>query len=162
MQRRLHILLIDDAQFAHPAARMDDIDRQLIALLRDDARMSVVALAAKLRLARATVQSRMARLEADGTIAGYTVRLKPAAQAHRIRAIMSVEVAGHRADVVRRALRGHPAVVSLHTTNGRWDLMAELQADSLEAFDQVLRAVRAIEGIANTETSILLSTEKLS
>jgi len=141
---------------------MDDIDRQLIALLRDDARMSVVALAARLRLARATVQNRIARLEADGTIVGYTLRLRPAAQPHRIRAIMSVEVSGPRSDAVRRALRGHAAVASLHTTNGRWDLMAELEVDSLEAFDKALRSIRDIEGISNTETSILLSTEKLS
>jgi len=140
---------------------MDDTDRQLIALLRDDARMSVVALAAKLRVARATVQNRIARLERDGTIVGYTVRLKPEAEAHRIRAIMGIEVQGHRGDEVRRALRGHPNVVALHTTNGRWDLIAELRADTLEAFDQLLSSVRLVEGIASTETSILLSTHKL-
>lgn len=140
---------------------MDDTDRQLIALLRDNARMPVVALAHKLRVARATVQNRLARLEADGTIVGYTVRLRPEAEAHRIRALMSIEVEGHHGEEVRRQLRGHPNVVALHTTNGRWDLMAELRADTLEAFDQVLTAIRAIQGIANTESSILLSTHKL-
>ncbi len=140
---------------------MDDTDRQLISLLRDDARMPVVALARKLRVARATVQNRIARLEGDGTIVGYTVRLRPDAEAHRIRAIMSIEVEGHHGDEVRRALRGHPNVTALHTTNGRWDLMAELRADTLEAFDQVLTEIRAIQGISNTETSILLSTHKL-
>lgn len=140
---------------------MDDTDRQLIALLRDNARMPVVALAHKLRVARATVQNRLARLEADGTIVGYTVRLRPEAEAHRIRALMSIEVEGHHGEDVRRQLRGHPNVVALHTTNGRWDLMAELRADTLEAFDQVLTAIRAIQGISNTESSILLSTHKL-
>ena len=140
---------------------MDDTDRQLIALLRDNARMPVVALAHKLRVARATVQNRLARLEADGTIVGYTVRLRPEAEAHRIRALMSIEVEGHHGEEVRRQLRGHPNVVALHTTNGRWDLLAELRADTLEAFDQVLTAIRAIQGIANTESSILLSTHKL-
>jgi len=140
---------------------MDDTDRQLIALLRDNARMPVVALAKKLRVARATVQNRIARLEADGTIVGYTVRLKPEAEAHRIRAIMSISIDGHHGDAVGRALRGHPNVVALHTTNGRWDLMAELRADTLEAFDKVLNTVRAIKSISNTETSILLSTHKL-
>lgn len=140
---------------------MDDIDRQLIALLRDDARVPVVALAQKLRVARATVQNRIARLENDGTIVGYTVRLKPEAEAHRIRAIMSIGIEGHRAERVSQVLRGHPNVVALHSTNGRWDLMAELRADSLEAFDKVLNAIRQIEGISSTETSILLSTHKL-
>ncbi len=140
---------------------MDDTDRQLIALLRDDARAPVVALAKKLRVARATVQNRMARLEGDGTIFGYTVRLRPEAEQHRIRALTSIEVAGHHGEDVRRALRGHPNVVALHTTNGRWDLIAELRADNLEAFDRVLNDIRAVSGIANSETSILLSTHKL-
>ncbi|GAA0766459.1 Lrp/AsnC family transcriptional regulator [Ideonella azotifigens] len=140
---------------------MDDTDRQLIALLRDNARLPVVALAKKLRVARATVQNRIARLEADGTIVGYTVRLRPEAEAHRIRAIMSIEIEGHHAEEVRRQLRGHPNVIALHTTNGRWDLMAELRTDTLEMFDSVLNAIRSIEGISSTETSILLSTHKL-
>lgn len=105
---------------------MDDTDRQLIALLRDNARLPVVALAAKLRVARATVQNRLARLEREGVIVGYTVRLKPEAEAQRIRALTSIEVAGHHGEVVRRQLLGHPNVVALHTTNGRWDLVAEL------------------------------------
>lgn len=143
------------------ATALDDTDRQLIALLRDDARMPVVALAKKLRVARATVQNRMTRLQDEGVIVGYTVRLRPDAEKHRIRAIMSIEVAGHYGNAVGRALRGHPNVVALHSTNGRWDLMAELRADNLEAFDKVLNAIRSIEGIANSETSILLSTYKV-
>ena len=98
---------------------MDDTDRQLIALLRDNARESVVTLARTLRVARATVQNRMARLERDGVIVGYTLRLKPETEAHRIRAIMGVEVDGPHGEVVRRALRGHANVVALHSTNGR-------------------------------------------
>jgi DNA-binding Lrp family transcriptional regulator len=140
---------------------MDDTDRQLLALLRDNARTPVVELAKKLRLARATVQNRIGKLENDGTIVGYTVRLRPEAEGHRIRAITSIEIEGHHGDAVRRALRGHPNVVALHTTNGRWDMMAELRADTLEAFDQLLSAIRSIPGISSTETSILLSTHKL-
>jgi DNA-binding Lrp family transcriptional regulator len=140
---------------------MDDTDRQLIALLRDNARLPVVTLAQKLRVARATVQNRMARLEREGTIVGYTVRLRPEAEAHRIRAITSIQIEGHHGDEICRLLCGHPNVVALHTTNGRWDLMAELRADSLEAFDQVLNGIRAIPGIASTESSLLLSTHKL-
>jgi len=139
---------------------MDDTDRQLIGLLRDNGRESVVSLARKLRVARATVQNRIARLEREGTIVGYSVRLKPEAEAHRIRAIMSIEVDGTHGDAVRRFLRGHANVVALHNTNGRWDLVAELRADTLEAFDKVLNAIRAIDGISGTETSILLSTHK--
>ena len=140
---------------------MDDIDPQLIALLRDDARMPVATLAKKLRVARATVQNRLSRLLQDGAIVGFTVRLRPEAEAHRIRAIMSIEIEGNYGDDVRRVLRGMPNVVALHTTNGRWDMMAELRTDTLESFDSVLNTIRQVDGIANTETSILLSTLKL-
>ncbi len=140
---------------------MDDVDRQLIALLRDDARMPVATLAKKLRVARATVQNRLSRLLQDGAIVGFTVRLRPEAEAHRIRAIMSIEIEGNYGDDVRRVLRGMPNVVALHTTNGRWDMMAELRTDTLESFDSVLNTIRQVDGIANTETSILLSTLKL-
>jgi DNA-binding Lrp family transcriptional regulator len=140
---------------------MDDTDRQLISLLRDNARASVASLAKLLRVSRGTVQNRLDKLEADGTIVGYTARLRPQAEAHQIRALMTVAVDGNRIDQVLSALRGDPAVSALHTTNGRWDIVAELRADSLEAFDRVLGRIRRLEGIANTETSLLLSTSKL-
>ena len=142
-------------------SRMDDTDRQLLSLLRDNARASVASLAKVLRVSRGTVQNRLSRLESDGTITGYTVRLKPQAEGHRIRAFMTVAVEGNRSSAVLSALRGDPAVSALHSTNGRWDMVVELQADSLEAFDSVLSRVRLLDGIANTETSLLLSTVKL-
>ena len=140
---------------------MDDIDRELLGLLRADARATVAALAQTLRLARGTVQNRINRLQRDGTITGYTVRVKPQVEEHRIAALMTIAVEGNRAESVLRILRGDPAVQTLHTTNGRWDIVAELRADSLEAFDRVLGRIRQIEGIAQTETSLLLSTHKL-
>ena len=140
---------------------MDDLDRRLIALLRADARATVASMAKALRVARGTVQNRIARLERDGTITGYTVRLKPQVDEHRIAALMTIAVEGNRAESVLRALRGDPAVEALHTTNGRWDIVAELRADNLEAFDRVLGRIRQVEGIASTETSLLLSTYKL-
>jgi len=140
---------------------MDDIDQQLIGLLRNDARASLVSLAKALRVSRATVQNRINRLEANGTIVGYTVRLKPEVQAHRIRALTTIAVEGNRGDAVIRTLRGDPAVQTLHTTNGRWDIVAELRAENLEEFDRVLGRIRLVDGIASTETSLLLSTHKL-
>ena len=140
---------------------MDDIDQQLIGLLRNDARASLVSLAKALRVSRATVQNRINRLETNGTIVGYTVRLRPEVQAHRIRALTTIAVEGNRGDAVIRTLRGDPAVQTLHTTNGRWDIVAELRAENLEEFDRVLGRIRLVEGIASTETSLLLSTHKL-
>jgi DNA-binding Lrp family transcriptional regulator len=140
---------------------MDEIDRQLIALLRENARVPVATLAKKLRVARGTVQNRLAKLEGDGTVMGYTVRLRPQVEEQRIRALMTIAVEGNKAEAVLKALRGDPAVSALHSTNGRWDIVAELRADSLEAFDRVLGRIRLIEGISSTETSLLLSTHKL-
>jgi DNA-binding Lrp family transcriptional regulator len=140
---------------------MDDTDRRLIALLRDNARASVASLAKVLRVARGTVQNRLARLEGEGTIVGYTVRLRPQVEEHGIRALMTLSVEGNRTETVLKALRGDPAVSALHTTNGRWDIVAELRAENLEAFDRVLGRIRLIPGISNSETSLLLSTHKL-
>jgi DNA-binding Lrp family transcriptional regulator len=140
---------------------MDDTDRQLIALLRNDARTSVASLAKKLGVARGTVQNRMARLAATGIIVGYTVLLAPDVEEQRIRALMTIAVEGNQVDAVMKALRGEPAVAALYSTNGRWDIVAELRADSLEGFDRVLARIRLIEGISQTETSLLLSTFKL-
>lgn len=139
---------------------MDDLDRQLIALLRNDARVSVASLAKALHVARGTVQNRMARLSAEGTIVGYTVRLKPDVEEQRIRAFTTLAVEGNRLEAVIRSLRGEPAVAALYSTNGRWDIVAELRTDTLEAFDRVLARIRLIEGISQSETSLLLSTFK--
>lgn len=140
---------------------MDDTDRKLIALLRENARTPVATLARKLNVARGTVQNRLSRLEDDGTIVGYTVRLRPHVEEQRIRALMTVVVEGNRTEAVIRALRGEPAVSALHTTNGRWDIVAELRADSLEEFDRVLARIRLLQGVSSTETSLLLSAHKL-
>jgi DNA-binding Lrp family transcriptional regulator len=60
-----------------------------------------------------------------------------------------------------KALRGDPAVTALYSTNGRWDYIAELRAEHLEEFDQVLGRIRRVEGIVNTQTNLLLTTYKL-
>jgi len=140
---------------------MDELDHQLIAQLRTNARIPVSALAKGLHVARGTVQNRLGKLERDGIIVGYTVRLRSQLDERRITALMTIAVEGNRADAVLRALRGDPAIQTLHTTNGRWDIIAELRADTLEGFDQVLSRIRTVEGIAQTETSLLLSTHKL-
>ena len=139
---------------------MDTTDRRLLSMLRDNARVSVASMAKSLGVAHGTVQNRLARLEADGVIAGYTVRLKLQDEDQGVRALMTVAVEGNRTDEVLRALKGDPAVCALHTTNGRWDIVAELRTESLEAVDRVLGRIRQIDGISNTETSLLLSTHK--
>jgi DNA-binding Lrp family transcriptional regulator len=137
---------------------MDDLDRQLIALLRHNARESVATLAARLKVSRGTVTNRMTRLEDEGVIVGYTVRLRPDAQPQDIRAWMSIAVEGNTTRSVIASLLGEPGVASLHDTNGRWDLLAELRAANLSDLSQVLERIRLIKGIQSTETSIHLET----
>ena len=137
---------------------MDDTDRQLIALLRKDARATVATLAAKLGVSRGTVTNRLRKLENERVVVGYTVRLRPDAEPDQIRAWMQVLVEGNQARAVISSLLGEPGVAALHDTNGRWDLLAELRAGSMAELSQLLERVRLIKGIANTETSILLAT----
>jgi DNA-binding Lrp family transcriptional regulator len=134
----------------------DDVDRALIALLRTNARMPITELARKLRVARATVQNRLARLEQSGLIAGYTVKLAGAASEGGVRAVMGVAVLGHEVAEVARQLRLHPNVAALHRTNGRWEYVAELRAPDMGTLDAVLSQMRLIPGIVQTETSVLI------
>ena len=137
---------------------MDDIDRQLIALLRKDARMPIATLAAKLGVSRGTVSNRLRKLEDDQVIVGYSLRLRPDAQPDCIRAWMGVRIDGNQTRAVVASLLGEPGVECLRDTNGRWDLLAELRAENMAELSQVLERIRLTKGIANTETSILLAT----
>jgi DNA-binding Lrp family transcriptional regulator len=141
---------------------MDATDQQLLSLLRKDARTSVATLATKLGVSRGTVSNRITKLEDAGTIVGYTVRLRPDAQPNEIRAWMSVAVEGNETRSVIGSLLGEPGVATLHDTNGRWDLLAELRAANLSELSQVLERIRLVRGISSTETSIHLETYRLS
>ena len=140
---------------------IDDLDRRLIALLRADSRTPAASLAKALRVSRGTVQNRIERLMRDGVLQGFTVKTRPDLEANRVRAVMSIAIEGERSGAVVNALKGFPEVAAIHTTNGRWDLIAELDVETLEAFSRTLDAIRQVEGIAATETSILLATQKL-
>jgi len=141
---------------------MDETDHRLLSLLRQDARLTVAALASKLKVSRGTVTNRIRRLEDEGVIVGYTVRLRPDAQRNDIKAWMSIAVEGNQTRTVIAGLLGEPGVASLHDTNGRWDLLAELRAESLQELAKVLERIRLLKGISNTETSIHLETFRLS
>ncbi len=139
---------------------MDELDRALVGLLRADSRLPAATLAQRLKVSRGTVQNRIARLLATGAIQGFTVKTRPEMEANRVRAIMTIAIEGERSSAVVKALQGFPEVAAVHTTNGRWDLVAELDVETLAAFSATLDAIRQIEGIASTETSILLATRK--
>ncbi|MXQ12616.1 Lrp/AsnC family transcriptional regulator [Microvirga makkahensis] len=139
---------------------MDDLDQRLITLLRHNGRRSISDLALELDVSRATVRSRMERLERSGDIVGYTVILRADAVSLPVRGIMLIEVEGRAADRVVDALGGFPEVSAIHTTNGKWDLIVELGAANLSDFDGILRRIRLIPGVIASETNLLLATPR--
>ncbi len=136
---------------------MDDLDHKLIAALRQNARAPLSELSKRLGVSRGTVQNRLARLLETQAILSFTVRLKSGAEKNRIRAIMMIEVSGKNTRRVVQALRGLPQIHALDSTNGAFDLVAEIEVADLAEFDDVLSKVRQIEGIERSETSLLLA-----
>lgn len=136
----------------------DTLDRQLVALLRADGRAALSKLSDVLGVSRGTVQNRLDRLVETGTVAGFTVRVREDYEDDSIHAVMMIEVVGKSTTQVIRRLRGMPEIHRLHTTNGNWDLVANIRTHSLSEFDRVLREVRMTEGVLNSETSLLLSS----
>lgn len=136
----------------------DELDHALIGILRQDGRAPLSKLAEILQVSRGTVQARLDRLVASGAVLGFTIRVREDHEDGAVRAIMLIEVVGKSTTAVIKQMRGLPELHSLHTTNGAWDLIAEVRASSLPDFDRVLRQVRTIEGVLNSETSIMLSS----
>jgi len=139
---------------------MDDLALQLISALRSDGRRSVSDLAKDLKISRATVRARMERLQESGEILGFTAVLRDDWRDLPIRAVMLVEVAGRNTEPVIRALTALTEVRAIHSTNGKWDLVLDIATRDLAAFDDVLNRIRLIEGIAGSESNLLLSTRK--
>jgi DNA-binding Lrp family transcriptional regulator len=145
----------DTENFKQP---YDALDRSLIGLLRNDGRAPLSKLAEILQVSRGTIQNRLDRLLSSGTLLGFTIRVRSDYAADVVRAVMMIEVEGKSTTAVIRQLRGLPELHAIHTTNGSWDLIAEIHASSLQDFDRVLREVRSIDGVLNSETSLLLSS----
>lgn len=141
-----------------PRQALDTLDRDLVAILRRDGRAPLSKLAEILGVSRGTVQNRIDRMMASGTLLGFTIRLRQEVDAEAIRAVMLIEVVGRSTPEVIRRLRRIPEIQQLHTTNGKWDLVAEILAGSLGEFDRVLRDVRSIDGVLNSETSLFLTS----
>ena len=136
----------------------DEVGRPSSAHLWDNGRASLAKLADALGVERGTVQNRLDRLTETGTLLGFTVRVREDYDDRAVHAVMMIEVMGKSTTQVIRKLRGIAEISSLHTTNGNWDLVANIRAGSLSDFDRVLREVRMIDGVSNSETSLLLSS----
>ena len=140
--------------------RRDDIDTALISALRHDARASLSDLAVMLGVSRTTIRARIERLKASGDVLGFSIVLKADAKQDPVRGMMMIGIEGRGADRIIRALNGFQQVRAIHTTNGRWDLIVEIGTTTLEDFDTVLSNIRRLDGIATSETNLLLSTRK--
>jgi DNA-binding Lrp family transcriptional regulator len=136
---------------------MRDSDAPLLALLRANAREPTASLARKLGLARSTVQERIARLEREGTIRGYTVRVSEGHDAGKLSAVVMIETDPKRADRVALELKKMPEVRSLSAVAGTFDLIATVQTETPARIDALLDRIGRSAGVARTVSSIILS-----
>ena len=139
---------------------MDEMDNKLVGLLRRDGRATVSELAADLGVQRSTVRTRLDKLREAGEIVGFTVQTRADVSPNPVRGFMMLEIAGRRGERVAKALKYIPQVIAVHSTNGTWDLIAEIGTETLQEFDNVLTMIRRIDGITRSETSLLLSTQR--
>lgn len=134
-------------------------DEALLSLLREDARMPTAEIARRLQLSRTTVQSRIERMERNGVIAGYTVRVDDAYERGRIRALVMITVFPKQQPTVVEALRQMPGVRALHSVNGAWDLVAMVVVGTIGEMDELTDRIGALDGVERTTSTLLLSTK---
>ena len=131
-------------------------------MLRHDARASISELASRLGWSRTTVRTRMSKLLDSGEIVGFSVVLKSDHIGDPVRGLMMIAIEGRGTDRIVRQLNAMPEIRQLHSTNGRWDIIVEIGTGTLEHLDEVLGRIRRLDGVAASETSLLLSTRKAS
>jgi DNA-binding Lrp family transcriptional regulator len=134
-------------------------DQQLLTVLRENARASTAEIARRLKLSRTTVQSRIERLEQQGVISGYTVRVNDAAERGYIRAHIMITVLPKQMALVAAALHAMPEVRTLHSVSGPFDLIALGVVPTVAEMDELTDRIGAIEGVERTTSSIILSAK---
>lgn len=135
---------------------LDSIDRALLAALRANARAPITSLAATVGATRATVKARLEALQAAGRIRRFTIETD-VDEDGAVRAISLVQLQGRMSRTVIATLTKIPDVATVYSTNGNWDLVVEIKTDSLVSFDRVLREIREVPGVLNSESCLLLS-----
>ncbi|WP_018990406.1 Lrp/AsnC family transcriptional regulator [Aromatoleum toluclasticum] len=138
---------------------MDELDRQLIELLKVNARLPVVKIAQALGCARSTVQLRLKALEDSGTISGYTVSVTKPQSTRSIQAMVLISIESKNEPDVVRALKKRHEITKLYSVSGRYDLCGMLETETTHELDAVIDRVRAIRGVVDTFSTILLSTK---
>ncbi|MCR8722966.1 Lrp/AsnC family transcriptional regulator [Frigidibacter sp. ROC022] len=138
---------------------MDDLDQKLLAALAADSSTSTSRLARRFKVARSTVQARIERMESNGTIAGYTIKLGNVALARRIKATVLLDIEARESAGVIQKLRAIPEVELVHTTTGRYDLILQVASDTTMGLDEVLDKIGMIAGVKTTESLIHMTTK---
>ena len=138
---------------------LDEIDERLLTLLRDDARQTIAQLAKELGISRGQIYSRLARLEEDKVVAGYTVRLGHAFAASRVRAHMMIKTLPRYHREVEQALAALPQVQAIHAISGEYDIIAMLEAEDGIQLNELIDDVGLLDGIERTTTSVILATK---
>ena len=139
---------------------MDELDSHLIAALKRNGRASLSELADLLGVTRSTVRVRLDKLVQGGEIAGFSVLTRSDVRPDAVRGLMMLEIAGRGAEKTMKQLQRMSEVQAVHSTNGTWNLIAEIGTATLEQFDQVLFAIRRLDGVTRSETNLLLSTRR--
>ena len=137
---------------------MDDLDRNILALLGADARIAVATLARRLKVARSTIQARLERLETTGIIAGYTLKLGEEARQGRLRASVLLTIEPRAQAAILSRLKSIAEVERVFTTSGRFDLLMQIAAPNTQVLDTVLDQIGALTGVKSSESLIHLST----
>lgn len=133
-------------------------DRDLLALLSVNARETTAELARKLKLSRSTVQARLDRLEKEGVIRGYGVRLSDDYQEGLVRAHILITLAPKTLSRITEELSALPEVQSVHSVSGSFDMIAIVAAESISELDRVIDFIGGIKGVERTLSSVILST----
>ena len=133
-------------------------DDELVGLLRLNAREPVASLARKLGLSRTTVQDRLKRLEDNGTIAGYSVKLGAHA-AGGIAGLITLGVEPKRQIEVAKLVGRYPEVETLFTISGKYDMVANVRTKTSEDMDDLIDKIGMLPGVTEIETAVILSTK---
>lgn len=133
---------------------LDDIDIELLRLLRTRPRTPVAELARLARVARGTAQARLARLETSGVITGFGPDVDGGAVGYAVLAFVTLEIAQGQDDAITTHLGSIPEVLEVHAVTGRGDLLCRVVARSNEHLHEVLQRVLAAPGITRTETQL--------
>jgi DNA-binding Lrp family transcriptional regulator len=136
----------------------DSADYKIIQILKKNARLPISSISQEIGVSRITVQKKIRKLEENGIITGYTAKLNSDSFSHKVKGWILINAEANKEEKAIKSMMKLPEITGLYTTNGKWDLAAEITSTNLEDFDRAISTLRSINGILETETSLLLSS----